>query len=121
METIVVAKAYRIHGRPLMVTRRSLLKATAMGLPLAVAALAAHGPRPAIAQANSPKTFVLAHGSWHGGWGWKSVAYRLRANGHTVYTPDYTLLGHRALIRDNKITGATFVDVNRAVIQSDAR
>src|SRR5260221_10451578 len=119
METIVVAKAYRIHGRPLMVTRRSLLKATAMGLPLAVAALAAHGPRPAIAQANSPKTFVLAHGSWHGGWCWKRVADRLRAKGHDVYTPSYTGMGDRVHLLNKEITIDTFVEDIEQVIQSE--
>ncbi|PWU19117.1 MAG: hypothetical protein C5B48_13965 [Candidatus Rokuibacteriota bacterium] len=32
-------------------------------------------------------TFVLIHGAYQGGWIWKSVAARLRAGGHTVYTP----------------------------------
>ena len=102
-----------------MVTRRSLLKATAMGLPLAVAALAAHGPRPAIAQANSPKTFVLAHGSWHGGWCWKRVADRLRAKGHAVYTPSYTGMGDRVHLLNKEITIDTFVEDLERVIQSE--
>src|SRR5258707_7224812 len=102
-----------------MVTRRSLLKATAMGLPLAVAALAAHGPRPAIAQANSPKTFVLAHGSWHGGWCWKRVADRLRAKGHAVYTPSYTGMGDRVHLLNREITIDTFVEDIEQVIQSE--
>jgi pimeloyl-ACP methyl ester carboxylesterase len=32
-------------------------------------------------------TYVLIHGSWQGGWIWKPVAERLRAQGHTVYHP----------------------------------
>jgi pimeloyl-ACP methyl ester carboxylesterase len=32
-------------------------------------------------------TFVLIHGSYQGGWIWQPVAGRLRAAGHTVYTP----------------------------------
>ncbi len=31
--------------------------------------------------------FVLVHGSYQGGWIWQHVAARLRASGHTVYTP----------------------------------
>src|SRR5579862_4524440 len=31
--------------------------------------------------------FVLVHGSYQGGWIWQRVAARLRAAGHTVYTP----------------------------------
>jgi pimeloyl-ACP methyl ester carboxylesterase len=41
-------------------------------------------------------TFVLVHGAWHGGWGWQRVADRLRARGHTVFTPTLTGLGERA-------------------------
>jgi pimeloyl-ACP methyl ester carboxylesterase len=32
-------------------------------------------------------TYVLVHGAYQGGWIWKPVATRLRAAGHTVYTP----------------------------------
>lgn len=35
---------------------------------------------------------VLIHGSWHGAWCWHKVATRLRAAGHTVFSPD--LPGH---------------------------
>jgi len=31
--------------------------------------------------------FVLVHGSYQGGWIWQRVAQRLRALGHTVFTP----------------------------------
>ena len=41
-------------------------------------------------------TFVLVHGSWHGGWCWKKLAPLLRARGHEVYTPTLTGLGERA-------------------------
>lgn len=37
-------------------------------------------------------TFVLIHGAWHGGWVWGHVARLLRAQSHTVHTPD--LPGH---------------------------
>jgi pimeloyl-ACP methyl ester carboxylesterase len=39
-----------------------------------------------------PQTFVLIHGSWHGGWAWSAVKHSLEARGHRVYTP--TLAGH---------------------------
>jgi pimeloyl-ACP methyl ester carboxylesterase len=32
-------------------------------------------------------TFVLIHGSYQGGWIWQRVATRLRAAGHTVFSP----------------------------------
>jgi len=40
-------------------------------------------------------TFVLVHGSMHGGWCWRRVAPLLRAAGHEVYTPTLTGLGER--------------------------
>jgi pimeloyl-ACP methyl ester carboxylesterase len=40
-------------------------------------------------------TFVLVHGSMHGGWCWKRVAPLLRAAGHDVFTPTLTGLGER--------------------------
>jgi pimeloyl-ACP methyl ester carboxylesterase len=47
-------------------------------------------------RAPAKATFVLVHGAWHGGWGWKKVAERLRAIGHDVFTPTLTGLGERA-------------------------
>jgi len=44
----------------------------------------------------SPKTFLLIHGAWHGGWCWRRVADRLRARGQTVFTPTLTGQGERA-------------------------
>ena len=41
-------------------------------------------------------TFVLVHGSMHGGWCWKRVAPLLRAAGHEAYAPTLTGLGERA-------------------------
>lgn len=40
-------------------------------------------------------TFILVHGSMHGGWSWKRVTPLLRAAGHEVYTPTLTGLGER--------------------------
>ena len=52
--------------------------------------------------------FVLIHGSWHGGWCWQKLAPRLRAAGHTVYTPTLTGLGERAHL----LTPAVNVDTH---------
>ena len=38
------------------------------------------------------KTFVLIHGTWHGGWAWKEVIGQLSTKGHRAYAP--TLAGH---------------------------
>ena len=32
-------------------------------------------------------TYLFVHGSWQGGWIWKGIAGRLRAQGHLVYHP----------------------------------
>ncbi|MBW3632862.1 MAG: alpha/beta hydrolase [Chloroflexi bacterium] len=41
-------------------------------------------------------TFVLVHGSMHGGWCWKRVVPWLHAAGHHVHAPTLTGLGERA-------------------------
>src|SRR5258708_23843408 len=71
----------------LATSRRTLLAA---GAALATAG----GGRAAHAQA-APRTFVLVHGSWHGGWCWRRVADRLEKRGHKVFTPTLTGLGDR--------------------------
>ncbi len=47
-------------------------------------------------------TFVLIHGSCHGGWCWKKLIPILENHGHKVYTPTLTGLGERShLLREN--------------------
>ena len=41
-------------------------------------------------------SFVLVHGSWHGGWCYRRVAKILRVEGHDVFTPTLTGLGERS-------------------------
>ena len=101
-----------------MPTRRRFLKAAAFGLPLAVAGLTREAGF-AIAQTSRPKTFVLAHGSWHGGWCWIRVAERLRRQGHKVYAPSYTGMGDRVHLLNKNITIDTFVEDLVQVIQSE--
>lgn len=42
-----------------------------------------------------PLSFVLVHGTWHGGWVWRDVAALLRNAGHRVLTPTCTGCGER--------------------------
>lgn len=35
------------------------------------------------------ETFVLLHGSWHGGWAWEPCASCLRESGHAAHAPTY--------------------------------
>lgn len=52
-------------------------------------------------------TYVLVHGAYQGGWIWKPVATRLRAAGHTVYTPTLDGCGERHHLARPGITVAT--------------
>lgn len=63
------------------------------------------------------ETFVLVHGSWHGGWGWEQVAARLREQGHTVYTP--TLAGHGPGVERAGITHKDCVDTVVNLIEGE--
>jgi len=74
-----------------------------------VAAAAAAGVT-ATAAAAAPRTFVLVHGAWHGGWCWAGVAAKLRARGHVVHTPTQTGLGERSHLLSKAITLDTFVE-----------
>jgi pimeloyl-ACP methyl ester carboxylesterase len=40
--------------------------------------------------------FVVAHGAWSAGWGWKKMHPLMTARGHRLVTPTYTGLGERA-------------------------
>jgi pimeloyl-ACP methyl ester carboxylesterase len=57
----------------------------------------------------APRTFVLVHGSWHGGWCWSRVASFLRKRGHEVYTPTLTGLGERSHLMSGLITLDTHI------------
>lgn len=71
-------------------TRRVLGK-----LALAAVAAPTAGAAPAALATSERRTFVLVHGTWHGGWCWVHVAARLRAAGHRVFTPTATGCGER--------------------------
>lgn len=63
--------------------------------------------------------FVLVHGAWHGGWCWRDVGTRLRADGHTVFTPTMTGLGERAHLLNAQVGLPTFIDDVCAVIECE--
>jgi pimeloyl-ACP methyl ester carboxylesterase len=54
-------------------------------------------------QKNSqPRSFVIVHGGWGGGFTFAAVAKQLRSRGHHVYTPALTGLGPRShLLRED--------------------
>ncbi|WP_454651195.1 alpha/beta fold hydrolase [Bradyrhizobium liaoningense] len=63
------------------------------------------------AQSNGQrKTFVLVHGSWHGGWCWRRVADLLEAGGHKVFAPTLTGLGERAHLISPSVNATTHIE-----------
>jgi pimeloyl-ACP methyl ester carboxylesterase len=91
--------------------------AAASTLPSGIASAVA---QPAAEPASgSQKTFVFAHGSWHGGWCWVRVADRLRALGHRCFAPSYTGMGDRAHLLNKDITIDTFIDDIIGVIRAE--
>jgi len=61
-------------------------------------------------------TFVLVHGAWSGGWCYHKVAARLRAGGHTVFTPTLTGQGERAHLLAGMINLSLHIDDVLAVM-----
>jgi pimeloyl-ACP methyl ester carboxylesterase len=88
-------------------SRRSFVGAGVAGLVSVPGAFEARAAR--CEQDAAGKTFVFAHGSWHGGWCWQRVADRLRARGARAFTPSYTGMGDRAHLLTKDITIETFV------------
>lgn len=68
------------------------------------------------------KTFVLIHGSWHGGWCWRRVADLLQAKGHTVFTPTLTGVGERSHLLSKDVNLDTHIaDIVNAFLWEDLR
>jgi hypothetical protein len=74
-------------------SRRNVLTGAAMAV--GFAAFSASSTVPANAQ-TSPKTFLLVHGAWHGGWCWRRVSDLLEKRDHKVFAPTMTGLGERS-------------------------
>jgi pimeloyl-ACP methyl ester carboxylesterase len=66
-----------------------------------------------------PRTFVLVHGAWHGGWCWRRVADCLRARGHRVFAPSLTGLGDRTHLFSKDISLQTHVDDIISVVETE--
>lgn len=77
-------------------SRRHFLKSGSAVLGSAVAMAAATSNRAAAQADRGPRTYVLVHGAWHGGWCWARVAPAMRAAGQEVHSVTLTGLGDRA-------------------------
>jgi pimeloyl-ACP methyl ester carboxylesterase len=86
---------------------RRTFTASALGLLLGGAASTARSS--AITDAFKPKTFVLVHGAWYGGWCWEKVAQALRAQGHSVSTPTCPGVGEQAHLLSKDISLTTYI------------
>jgi pimeloyl-ACP methyl ester carboxylesterase len=62
-----------------------------------------------MAQIGTPKTFVLVHGAWHGGWCWRRVSDSLQSKGHKVFAPTLTGLGERSHLMSRDIVLDTHI------------
>lgn len=67
----------------------------------------------------TPRTFVLVHGAWHGGWCWSRVAKILQARGHTVFTPSLTGLGDRTHLFAKDISLQTHVQDILSLVEAE--
>jgi pimeloyl-ACP methyl ester carboxylesterase len=96
--------------------RRRLLM---LGAALPAIAAAGAGSEGARAQSASPRTYVLVHGAWHGGWCWRRVVPGLQEAGHRVLTPTLTGLGDRAHLLTRDVGIETFIEDVIAAIEME--
>jgi pimeloyl-ACP methyl ester carboxylesterase len=91
--------------RNLETTRRAALGAMA-----AVSAVAVSGATQSARAQTGQKTFVLVHGTWHGGWCWRRVADMLEKKGHKVYAPSLTGMAERSHLLTKDVNLTTHVN-----------
>jgi pimeloyl-ACP methyl ester carboxylesterase len=89
------------------ITRRSIIGTGAVGAGLV--ALASGGAVSEARAQTAPKTFVLIHGAWMGGWYWRRVSDLLEKKGHKVFSPTLTGLGERSHLLSKDINLDTHV------------
>lgn len=98
---------------------RQRLSLPATGPILATTATPASSDTGTATSSGGGRNYVLAHGSWHGGWCWRPVADRLSAAGHRVFTPSYTGMGDRVHLISKTITIDTFIEDLVQVIETE--
>jgi pimeloyl-ACP methyl ester carboxylesterase len=71
---------------------------------------------------SSARTFLLVHGSWHGGWCWSRLAPLLAAAGHRVLAPSLTGQGDREHLLSPAVGLSTHIeDVANLIEYEDFR
>lgn len=88
--------------------RRDAIAVVGGGVGVLAGTISGLGPQTAQAQ-TAARTFVLVHGSWHGGWCWRRVADLLERRGHKVFAPTLTGLGERCHLMSGLITLGTHI------------
>ena len=83
-----------------MISRRRILQGGLLSAAAITSGCVTSTATTATGSTTSPKTFVLVHGAWHGGWCWDQLAKILRADGHTVYAPSLSGLGDRVHLNE---------------------
>jgi pimeloyl-ACP methyl ester carboxylesterase len=102
------------------ITRRGMVSVAA-GVGLVAAAASGEIVGAARAQ-STPKTFVLIHGAWHGGWCWRRVSDLLEKQGHKVFAPTLTGLGERSHLLSKDVNLDTHIaDIVNVVKWEDLR
>ena len=96
--------------------RRGFLKALS---PATAGVLAAAHNTGNAGGSDKPRTFVLVHGAWHGGWCWRRVADVLMARGHRVFAPSLTGVGDRAHLFSKDISLQTHVEDILSLIEAE--
>ncbi len=62
-------------------------------------------------------TFLVAHGAWSAGWGWKKMHPLLQARGHELVTPTHTGLGERGHLVNANIDLETHIADQLGVLE----
>jgi pimeloyl-ACP methyl ester carboxylesterase len=94
-----------MSGDDLRATRR-----TALGTLAAFSMAGLSGAVQTASAQSAQKTFVLVHGTWHGGWCWRPVADALGRKGHKVYAPSLTGLADRSHLLTKDVNLTTHVN-----------
>jgi pimeloyl-ACP methyl ester carboxylesterase len=91
-------------------TNSSLTRRNALGAFVAGAGLAASAS--VATSQTAPKTFVLVHGSFCGGWYWRRVSDLLEKKGHKVFSPTLAGLGeHSHLLNKDIVLDTHITDI----------